>query len=85
MAGVMDELREHQAALEAIGESARDLKRLLGLVRAELPPTVRMLRELSSDIERPAARPPAGGLRLGATRRPFGRPDKRLDGPGLSR
>ena len=45
MASVMDELREHQAALEAVAGAARDIQR-------EMPPAVEKLRELNAQIER---------------------------------
>ena len=52
MASVMDELREHTAALEAVAAAARDIQRELDPVRAEFPPAVKKLRDLNAQIER---------------------------------
>lgn len=52
MASVMDELREHQAALEAVAAAARDIQRELDPVRRKVSPAVEKLLELNAQIER---------------------------------
>lgn len=52
MASVMDELREHTTALEAVAVAARDIQRELDPVRREMSPAVKKLQELNAQIER---------------------------------
>ena len=52
MASVMDELREHTAALEAVAAAARDIQREIDPVRRKVAPAVEKLLELNAQIER---------------------------------
>ena len=52
MVSVMDELREHTAALEAVAAAARDIQQEIGPVRGRVSPAVEKLLELNAQIER---------------------------------
>lgn len=52
MASVMDELREHTAALEAVAAAARDIQREISPIRGKVSPAVEKLLELNAQIER---------------------------------
>ena len=45
---LLDKLRQYTATLEAVASSAKDIQRELERVRAELPPLVEKLREVSA-------------------------------------
>lgn len=52
MASVMDEFREHTAALEAVAAAARAIQREIDPVRGKVSPAVEKLLELNAQIER---------------------------------
>lgn len=52
MVSVMDELREHTAALEAVAAAARDIQQEISPIRGKVSPAVEKLLELNAQIER---------------------------------
>ena len=62
MASVLDRLREHTAALQAVVKAAQEVERVLELVRIELVPLVVDLREVRGEIEKIRKQRDADGL-----------------------